>query len=338
MAFPRGRGVTLLCLAVTILLLPASAMAVGTDDVYLLENMYTEEGATTQQEVLLNGDQIVQAWFNFTVLEDNMNSDPDSFVFTVRNVDDPSATQSLPGTTDTQGRISVNLPFTRPSSPRWSVVVSCNEAGDVRLGPITLEDDLGNDWSLQVEYKYTTSGNGGNGNGNGGDGDGDGEDGQPTLVTAFQVNMMAVALMALLVVFLAMSRFRGGGELKLPYAFGLIILVDAFFALPIAMLINQQEHGTSLASGSLGPDWLGNLALVLFVLWVLPLIVARKKMMTSPAAHAVLSRVIGEGIASKVTEKGEGLSDDPLSDRTVALLVTLIGLATVGIVGLMLLL
>lgn len=336
MAFPSRRGLPLLCLVLLASLLPVSAMAEGTNDVYLLEDVYTAEGTTTQEEVELNGDLIVRAWFNFTVLEDKLNSEADSFVFTVRNVDDPSATQSLPGTTDAQGRISVNLPFTRQGSPRWSVIVSCSEAGDVRLGPIVLEDDPGNEWSLQVDYVYTVSGNGGNGNGDGGDEDG--EEGQPALVTAFQVNMMAVALLALLVAFLALSRSRGGGHLKLPYAFGLIILVDSFFALPIAMLINQEEHGVTLATGSLGPDWLGNLALVLFILWVLPLVVARKKMLTSPAARSILSKVIGEGVAERVARKGEGLGDDPLSDRAVSLLVTLIGVATVVIVGLMLLL
>jgi hypothetical protein len=324
----------LLTLAVTSI---ASAEEEEVNDVFLLEAQYLAEGTTNSTDIELNGQTIVQAWFNFTVLEDNLNSQADSFVFTVRNLDDPAVTQSLPGTTDTQGRINVNLPFTRRNSNRWSVVVSCSDAGDVMFGPVVLQEDPGNDWSLQVDYLYVRQIDGPNGNGNGNGNGGGGGDDRPALVTVFEVNMMAVALMGLLVAFLAFMRYRGGGQLKLPYAFGLVILVDSFFAMPIAMLINQEQNGAAVSTGPFGAEWLGNLALILFIVWLIPVALARKKLMTSEATHSIFTKVIGEGVADRIRSRGEGLGDDPLSERTISLLVTLVGLITVALVALMLL-
>jgi hypothetical protein len=324
--------------ALCLLLAAASAIAEEFNEVHNLDNVMTEEGTTTQREIFLLGDEVVDAWFNFTVFDGQLNTAADSFVFTVRNLDDASVTQSLPGTTDSEGRLLVNLHFTRATTPNWRVLVSCTDAGDLSIGPRVIEEDVGNEWSLQVDYVYTLEANGGNGgNGNGGGGGGD-DDGRPALVTAFEIDLLLVALLSLMVAFLAFLRFRGAGHLKAPYALGLVIMVDAFFALPIALLINQQENGVVLSGGPLGPDWLGNLALILLVLWVIPLLVAKRRLLTAPATHSIVSRVIGERVANSLRSRGEGMSPDPLPGHLLSVLVMLVGIASVSVVALMLML
>ncbi|MCK4970901.1 MAG: hypothetical protein KAS77_10245, partial [Thermoplasmata archaeon] len=266
-------GLALLALALALLMAATPvAVAEGTYGTYLVEDGYTSESTTTNRFVELQGKEIVRAWFNFTFNEDVINSDPDSFLVRVSNRDDASVVQNLPGTTDVDGRLKINIPFTREASPRWDVSVTCTDAGDTTLGPspIVIEEDTGNGWSLQVEYYYTTDdgGNGGEPN-NGGNGGG-GDDDQPVLVTIFEINLVIVALLSLLVAFLALQAWRGEGGLRMPLVFALIIAVDAFFTLPIAILVNLELNDAIIGVGPFGPEWLGTLAIVLLVIWLIP--------------------------------------------------------------------
>ncbi len=308
----------------------------GTYATYLLDG-YTFEGQTNVTEVELEGDELLSAWFNFTILEDVVPSDPDSFQIRVTNVDNPSITSVLPGTTDVDGRLSMNMPFTLKASPSWTVAVTCTEAGDRMLGPVVIERDAGNDWSCQVEYIYTKD-DGGNGNGNGnGDGtDGD-DDGKPLLVTVFEANLVVVALLSLLVAFLALQAFRGEGGLRYPLIVSLVIAVNAFFALPVAILVNLELNDTAIGIGPYGPEWLGTLAIVLLVVWVVPFVLARKTVLMSRDIYNLLSRVALEGTAKKVRKRGQSRPDDQLTDTQLSLVLMGVGLASVVVVAMMLL-
>ncbi|UCB50725.1 MAG: hypothetical protein JSW56_07640, partial [Deltaproteobacteria bacterium] len=93
------------------------------------------------------------------------------------------------------------------------------------------------------------------------------------------------------------------------FGIGAVLLLDAFLALPVALLVNQQENGAIVAGPPLGPAWLGNLALVLFVIWLVPLVLARRRVLTSPLTTTVLSRIIGEGVARRVKARERVLYD-----------------------------
>lgn len=315
-----------------------SALASQHPGTYLAQDIYTEEYTTSNRDVLLEGDTVLKAWFNFTVSDDIINSNPDVFTFTVSNMDDASLTQSWPGTTDTEGRLVVSLPFTLEGSPRWRVSVSCTEAGDTMgpFGTTVIEADPGNAWDLQVEYVYYvddgTNGNGGNGNGGT-----DGEE-EPALVTLLQLNYLTVALISILVAFLAMGTFtKGGGSLKFPFVMAFILALDAFIFLPVALVVNQELNDAIFALPPFGPEWMGNLALILLVLWVIPFIVARKRVLSSDEVHGILSRVTAERAAKAVTKRAKGYPDDPLSDKMLALLMMVIGVASVAVVAMILL-
>jgi hypothetical protein len=308
-------------------------------DTFLLEDVYTEETTTTNRDVLLKGDTVLEAWFNFTLTDDIINSDPDSFLFTVTNLDDAELRQSLPGTTDTQGRLFVSMPVTLEGSPRWTASVSCTVAGDTMLGPIVIEADGGNAWDLQVEYVYEIEDDSGNGNGNGGDGgDGGGGDDEPALVTVMEANLILVSLLSILVAFLSIGPLmEGGGPMKMPLVLAGILALDAFVFLPVALVVNQELNGAVIAMPPYGAQWLGNLALILLVIWVVPFIVAKKRVLGSDEVHSFLSRVTAQKLADKVRGRAERFPDDSLSDRMLALLMVVLGVASVAVVALMLL-
>ena len=323
-------------LAFLVLAAAPSVIAEEHRETFLIEDVYTAEQMTTNRDVLLEGDSILEAWFNFTVFEDKINSQPDSFLFTVTNMDDAMLTQSLPGMTDTEGRLTVTLPFTLEGSPRWRVSVFCTEAGDTVLGPIVIDEDGGNPWDLQVEYVYFTD-DGGNGNGGNGNGGG-GSDDDPALVTVMQLNLLLVALLSLLVAFMAIGVFlKGGGSLKLPFVLAFILALDAFIFLPVALVVNLELNDAIFATPPYGPAWLGNLALLLFILWVVPFIVAKKRVMASDEVHNLLSRVTAQRAADAVRRRARRYPDDALSDRMLAFLMVILGMMSVVVVALMLL-
>ena len=101
-----------LCLA----LMASTTFAEGTPGTYQVDDVFTEEGTTTTRAITLEGVEVLEAWFNFTVLEDKLDTDPDSFTFSMHNVEDPSVAQSLPGTTDENGRLTRSFHFTEPAS------------------------------------------------------------------------------------------------------------------------------------------------------------------------------------------------------------------------------
>lgn len=329
-------GLALLALALALLMvvMPLAA-AEGTYGTYLLEDGYTSEDTTTNRVVELKGKDVVRAWFNFTFNEDIINSAPDSFLVRVSNKDDASIVSYLPGTTDDDGRLKINIPFTREASPRWDVSVTCTEAGDTTLGPRVIEEDTGNGWSLQVEYYYTTDdgGNGGDPN-NGGNGGG-GDDGQPVLVTVFEINLVMVALLSLLVAFLGLQAFRGEGGLRMPLVFALVIMVDAFFTLPIALLVNLELNDAIIGVGPFGPEWLGTLAFVLLVIWVIPFFLARKRVLISRDLYNLLSRITYEGFARSMRKRGEDRPEDRLSESRLSLVLVVIGIISVAVVAMM---
>ncbi len=323
-------------LAFLVLATAPSVIAAEHRGTYLIEDVYTVEHTTSIKDVLLEGDSILEAWFKFTVFEDKINSRPDSFLFTVTNMDDAVLTQNIPGTTDTEGRLTVTLPFTLEGSPRWRVSVSCTEAGDTMLGPRVIEEDGGNPWDLQVEYVYFID-DGGNGNGGNGNGGG-GIDDDPALVTVMQLNLLLAALLSLLVAFMSIGVFlRGGGSLKLPFVLAFILALDAFIFLPVALVVNLELNDAIFASPPYGPAWLGNLALFLLILWVVPFIPARKRVMASDGVHNLLSRLTTQRAADAIRGRARRYPDDALSDRMLAILMTAIGMMSVAVVALMLL-
>jgi hypothetical protein len=323
-------------LALLMVAMPVSA-AEGTYGAYLLEDGYTYEATTTNRVVELEGKEILRAWFNFTFNEDVINSAADSFLVRVSNRDDATIIQNLPGTTDVDGRLKINIPFTRKASPNWDVSVTCTSAGDTTLGPITIEEDTGNDWSLQVEYYYTVDdgGNGG-GNGNGGNGGG-GDDGQPAMVTILEINLVIVALLSLLVAFLALQAWRGESGLRMALVFALIIAGDAFFTLPVALLVNLELNDTIIGVGAFGPEWLGTLAIILLVIWLIPFFLARKRVLMSRDLYNLLSRITYEGFARKMRKRGEDRPEDPLSEGRLSLVLVGIGITSVAVVAMMML-
>ena len=327
-------------LALVVLFLAWAPLAFASEHpgTYLVEAIYTEEFTTTNRDVLLEGDTVLKAWFNFTVSDDIINSNPDVFTFTVSNMDDAGLTQSWPGTTDTEGRLIVSLPFTLEGSPRWRVSVTCNEAGDTMgpFGTTVIEADPGNVWDLQVEYVYYvddgTNGNGGNDNG------GTNGEEQPALVTLLQLNYLMVALISIVAAFMAMRTFmEGGGSLKLPFVMAFVMALDAFIFLPVALVVNQELNDAIFALPPFGPEWMGNLALVLLVLWVIPFIVARKRVLSSEEVHGILSRLTADRAANAVRKRARRYPDDPLSDRMLALLMVVLGVASVAVVAMILL-
>lgn len=338
----KSRTSRLIMAAVAVLLLTSSTPAMAGEHVstYLVEDVYTEEQTTTNRDVLLEGETILEAWFNFTVLEDKINSNPDSFLFTVTNMEDAALTQNLPGTTDTEGRLHVPVRFTLEGSPKWRVSVTCNEAGDTMgpFGTTVIEVDEGNPWSLQVEYVYwkDEGENGGNGRNGNGDGDGDGDD--MTLVTIMELNLLVVALVSILVAFLSVGVFlKGGGSLKLPLVLSAILALDAFVFLPVALVVNQELNGATFALPPYGPTWLGNLALVLLILWVVPFVVARKRVLGSDEVHGVMTRLTSGRAADAIRQRASKYPTDPLPDRLLALLLVALGIASVVVAALMVL-
>lgn len=334
----RSRVAVALVVSLAFLVLAAAPSVIAEEHrkTYLIEDVYTAEQTTTNRDVILEGDRIKEAWFNFTVDEDKINSQPDSFQFTVRNMDDAVLTQSLPGMTDTEGRLTITLPFTLEGSPRWRVSVSCTDAGDTMFGPRVIEEDGGNSWDLQVEYVYVID-DGGNGNGGNGNGGGGGDD-DPALVTVMQLNLLLVALLSLLVAFMSIGVFlRGGGSLKLPFVLAFILALDAFIFLPVALVVNLELNDAIFAMPPYGPAWLGNLALILLIVWAVPFIPAKKRVMASDEVHNLLSRVTAPRAADAVRRRARRYPDDALSDRMLALLMVIIGMMSVAAVALMLL-
>jgi hypothetical protein len=336
----QSRIVLAIALLLAVVLLASAPSVLGAEhrETYLIEDVYTEEQTTTSREVLLVGESVVEAWFNLTVLEDLINSEPDHFLLTVTNMDDAALFQSLNGFTDDQGRLNINLHFTREGSPRWMVSVTCTDAGDTMLGPIPIEDDGGNAWDIQVEYVYFIqdgiNGNGGNGNGGGGGG---GEE-DPALVTVMQLNLLLVAILSLLVAFLSIGVFlKDEGSLKLPLVMAIILVLDAFIFLPVALVVNLELNDTIISGPPYGPPWLGNLALILLILWIVPFIVARKRVLASDEVHSVLSKVTAQRAADAVRGKARRYEEDQLSTRMLALLMMVLGIASVVIVAMMLL-
>jgi hypothetical protein len=324
----------------TVLLLASvpSSLAATHRETYLIEDVYTEEQTTTNRDLLLEGETILDAWFNLTVLEDKINSEPDQFLLTVTNMDDASMFQSLNGFTDDQGRLTINLHFSREGSTRWRVSVACTDAGDTMLGPVTVDEDGGNPWDMQVEYVYFiddgTNGNGGNGNGGGGDGDDD----EPALVTVMQLNLLLVAIISILVTFLSLGVFlKGEGPLKLPLVMAFVMVLDTFIFLPVALVVNQRLNDTMFAAPPFGPEWLGNLALILFFIWMVPFMAARKRVLGSEDVHSLVSRVTARKAADAVRGRAGRYPDDQLTTKMLALLMMVLGIASVAIGALMLL-
>ncbi len=336
----RSRSQYLLGVMLTVFLMTVVPVASGGEHAatHLIEDVYTAEQTTTNQDITLEGELIKEAWFNFTVLEDKINSNPDTFTFAVMNMDDASLTQSLPGTTDTEGRLTVPIRFSLEGSPNWRVSVTCNEAGDTVFGPVTIEEDGGNPWSLQVDYVYWIDEgvNGGNG-GDGGDG-GDDDEGTPTLVTVMELNLLVVALASIGVAFLSFRVYlRGGGSLKVPLVIAGLLAMDSFVFLPVALVVNQELNDATFSMPPFGPAWLGNLALVLLLLWVVPFIAARKRVLGSDEVHGIIARLTAQRAADRVRRRAEAYPDDPLSERMLALLLVILGIASVTVVALMLL-
>jgi hypothetical protein len=217
------------------------------------------------------------------------------------------------------------------------VSVTCTDAGDTTLGPLTIEEDTGNGWSLQVEYFYTTD-DGGNGGGqnNGGNG-GDGDDGQPVMVTVLEIDLVIVTLLSLLVAFLALQAWRGEGGLRMPLVFSFIIAVDAFFILPIAILVNLELNDAVIGVGSFGPEWLGTLAIVLLVIWVIPFYLARKRVLMSRDLYNLLSRITFEKFARSMRQRGKDRPEDRLSEGRLSLVLVGIGTISAAVAGMMIL-
>ncbi len=333
----RALTAALLLLATLASLQPA--LAADGDVLYdmaFFTDKWTDEGATTTLDVALQGAEVVEAFFNFTLIDDVANSQADSFVFTVTNAVDGAVKQTLPGTTDQSGRLTVSLPFTITSPPRFRVEVRCTAAGDIMLGRIVIAADDGNAWDLQVEYAYREKAPP---NGNGGDGDGtDGDGGVPMLVRAFQADLALVALASLAVAGLALRARGPGGTLVPPYAVAVLLLLDTFVALPVALLINSQENGSLLYQGPLGPEWLGNLAVALFAVWVVPFAVPFQRVLTAPATRRTLTRFVGGSAARRAERLGRRVEHDRLSHGAVAWLLAGIGLASAALAAVMLLL
>jgi len=334
----QSRVTVMLVMSLAFLVLATAPSVIAEEhrETHFIEDVYTAEQTTTKREVLLKGDRIKEAWFNFTVFEDKPNSQPDSLLFTVTNMDDAALTQSLPGMTDTEGRLTITMPFTLEGSPRWSVIVSCTEAGDTMFGPRVIDEDDGNAWDLQVEYVYVID-DGGNGNGSNGNGGGGSAD-DPALVTVMQLSLLLVALLSLLVAFMSIGVFlQGGGSLKLPFVLAFILVLDAFIFLPVALVVNMELNDAIFTTPPYGPAWLGNLALILLILWVVPFIVAKKRVMASDEVHNLLSRVTAQRAADAVRRRARRYPDDALSDRMLALLMVILGMMSVAVVALMLL-
>lgn len=330
--------VALLALTVALCLGTAADIAVaeGTPGIYQVDDVFTDEGTTTTRAISLEGEEVLEAWFNFSVLEDKLDTDPDTFTFSMHNVDNPAIAQSLPGTTNEDGRLTQSFHFTRDSTPNWKVAVTCDVAGDRTILNVVIEQDPGNSWSLHVDYIYTTGEDGSGGNGNGGDGGGGGND-SPALVTIFEANLILVALLSLLVAFLSLRALLGEGSLKLPFVLAFVLAVDAFFTLPIALLVNVELNDTIVGMPPYGPHWLGNLAIVLFALWVVPFVLARKRWMTSREVHGILTRVLDQRVADRIRRRGERRPDDPLPLKWLTVTFVAIAIASVAVVAMMLL-
>jgi hypothetical protein len=294
----------------------------------------TQEGKVSIHKLVLKGDEVLWAFFNFTVVDDIPNSEPDSFVFTVTNSDDPSVRQSMPGSTGHDGRLAVSLPFSLKTSTVWNVEVRCTAAGDLMLGPIVREADTGNDWDLMVEYAHQAKGTDGGDGGGGGDADGDA--GEPRLVRAFQANLAGIAGLSLLVVALSVrGRSREEG-LAPQYALGTLLLLDAFVSLPIALVINLEENGALLTTNGPGPAWLGDLAVLLLVIWAVPFVVPARRVLTSRTARDVLTRFVGASAARAARRLGRRFRHDPLSFRGLSDLLSGVGLASAVVAVMML--
>jgi len=321
------QAMVLLLAAAAVLSTAPSALAEGYMDVVILER-YTQELSTSLVPLVLNGTRVIEAYFNFSVTDDVLGSQADSFTFTVANLDDPSMRQSVPGTTDQSGLLSLSIPFTRSASTHWKVEVKCTVAGDKMLGPLVRVPDDGNAWELQVEYVYELPSNGGNGGNGGGGGGGGGSGAQPLLLRAFDADLIIVALLSLTVTMLALRGRRPGGRLVAPYGLGAVILFDAFLAMPVALLINLEQNGVTISRGAPGPAWLGDLAIALFVVWLVPFLVTFHRVMTSDVTRGVLGRWTSQGFAGRMRRLGRRLHHDPLSHARVADLLAGIGVAS----------
>ena len=60
-------------------------------------------------------------------------------------------------------------------------------------------------------------------------------------------------------------------------------------------------------------------------------------MLTSQEVHGLLARLTARRAADNVRKRAEGYADDPLSDKLLALLLVVLGVASVAVVALMLL-
>jgi hypothetical protein len=320
------QATALLLVATTILAAAPPALAEGYSDVVIVDR-YTQELSTSLVPLVLNGTRVLEAYFNFSITDDVLSSQPDSFTFTVTNLDEPSMRQSVPGTTDQSGLLFVSIPFTRTASTHWKVEVKCTVAGDKMIGPFVRVPDDGNAWELQVEYVYELPSDGGNGGGGGGGGGG-GSGGQPLLLRAFDANLLVVALLSLTVALLAIRGRRPGGRLVAPYGLGAVILFDAFLAMPVAMLINLQQNGVTISKAAPGPAWLGDLAIALFVVWLVPFLATFHRVMTSDVTRGVLGRWTSQGFAGRMRRFGRKVGHDHLAHARVTDLLAGIGIAS----------
>ncbi len=322
-------------LLLTVVIASLAGIAQSDQDIYPL-NGSTSEGGISTYKIVLEGDEVLWAYFNFSLKDDILYSEPDSFVFTVSNADDPTIRQSMSATTDPEGYIDMSLPFTLPATPVWNVEVRCTEAGDRMLGPVVRESDSGNEWLLRVEYAYELEGP--DGVNNDGRGYQDGSGGEPLLVRAFQANLVGIAGLSLLVVALCVrGRSREAGLVP-QYALASLLLLDAFVSLPIALVINLEENGAMVSSEGFGPEWLGNLAILLLVVWVVPFAVPARRVLTSGTTRAMLTRFVGASAAKAARKLGRRLHHDTLSFRRLSDLLAGVGLASVVVAVLILLL
>jgi len=334
------RAWTALLLALVALALLQPAMAEDDDvryDKIIYDERWTGEGATTTLDVSLKGVEVVEAFFNFTLIDDVDRSQADTFVFTVTNAVDGAVKQTLPGTTDQSGHLTVSLPFTVTAPPRWRVGVQCTSAGDLVAGPFVLTADDGNAWLLEVEYAYREEAPP-DGDGGDGDGNGDGGGGVPMLVRVFQADLALVALASMAVAGLALRGRRPDGALVPAYVVAVLLLLDTFVALPVALVINSQENGALLYQGPLGPEWLGNLAVALFAVWVVPFVVPFRRVLTAPATRRALTRFVGASAARRADRLGRRATHDTLSHGALSSLLAGIGLGSAAIATAMLLL
>jgi hypothetical protein len=158
------------------------------------------------------------------------------------------------------------------------------------------------------------------------------------MFTLLKTFLVVTILASLLVAFLSFKTFmEGGGSLKFPFMLAFLLALGAFFFLPVAMLVNLELNDALLTGPPYGPDWLGNLALILFIVWVVPFIIAKKRVFGSVEVHGVLSRITAMRVADAVKTRSEGFPEDPVTDRKLALFMVFIAIVSAIIAAMMVL-